>query len=57
MGGEAGEVGQSVEGLANYIMEHEFDLELSILTLCSVMENDKIYSFSLNKCTSIQNSA
>lgn len=57
MGGEAGEVGQSVEGLANHIMEHEFDLEHSILTLCSAMENDKIYSFSLNKCTSIQNSA
>lgn len=59
MVGEGREGGrdQLAERLVNHIMEHELTLELSILILCWVMKTDESCLYSLNKCTSTQNSA
>lgn len=42
--------GQSVKDPVNHFMEHEFDLELSVFTLCWAVEFDDSYCLSLNKC-------
>ena len=35
--------GQGAEGLVNCFMEYEFDLELSVFTLCWAVESDESY--------------